>query len=136
MIKLFIDTNVILDVLLKRKFEDESLQILSLASSKNYKLSVSALSYVNIHYQLKKKFSEQECRLLIAKTKKNLLTIDLTDLNLDRSLVSEFNDFEDAVQYQSALYVATDYIITRNKKDFKKSKISVLTPTEFLRQLG
>jgi predicted nucleic acid-binding protein len=65
-----------------------------------------------------------------------LHTIDLTDVNLDESLVSDFKDFEDAVQYQSALYVKADYIITRNQKDFKKSKIPVRTPTEFLSQLS
>ncbi len=136
MIKLFVDTNVILDVLLKRKFEEESLKILALAANKNYKLSVSALSYLNIHYQLKKRFSERECRILIEKTKVNLNTVDLIDRNLNIASTSDFKDFEDAVQYQSALYVKADYIITRNQKDFERSKIPVRTPTEFLSQLS
>jgi hypothetical protein len=51
---------------------------------------------------------------------------------IDKSLISNFNDFEDAVQHYSALYDKCDILITRNKKDFKNSEIPVMTPSEFL----
>lgn len=136
MTKLFVDTNVILDVLLDRQFSQEADQFLSLTADENFTFFISALSDINIHYQLKKRYPERECRLLIAQTKKKLQTIDLTDLNLDKSLVSDFTDFEDAVRHQSALYAEADYIITRNQKDFKKSTIPVFTPTQFLTKLN
>ena len=136
MTKLFIDTNVILDLLLDREFSREADDLLSLNENENFTFFISALSYINAHFQLKKRYPETKCRLLLASTKKNLHTIDLTDVNLDESLVSDFKDFEDAVQYQSALYVKADYIITRDQKDFKRSKIPVRTPTEFLSQLS
>jgi len=136
MTKLFIDTNVILDLLLDREFSREADNLLSLNANENFTFFISALSYINAHYQLKKRYPDHMCRLLLANTKKNLHTIDLTDLNLEESLVSDFKDFEDAVQYQSALYAKADHIITRNQKDFKKSTIAVCTPTEFLFQLA
>jgi predicted nucleic acid-binding protein len=55
---------------------------------------------------------------------------------IDLSLVSDFKDFEDAVQYYSAIQVKADCIITRNKSDYAGDKISVLTPEEFLALLG
>ncbi|WP_031426148.1 PIN domain-containing protein [Flavimarina sp. Hel_I_48] len=136
MTTIFIDTNIVLNILLNRAFKAESLKILALATKEGYSLCISALSYMNIHYQLKKKYTERECRELIAKSKKHITTIDLHDLHIDKALISEFKDFEDAVQYNAALYAQADCIITRNKKDFKKSVIKVLTPTEYLAQLS
>ncbi len=51
---------------------------------------------------------------------------------INESLCSDFQDFEDAMQYHSALRANADIIITRNKKDFSASKIPVFTPQEFL----
>lgn len=71
MIKLFIDINVILEVLLDREFSYESDHLLSFSTNNNFSIFISALSYLNIHYQLKK-YAENECRLLITMTKRHL----------------------------------------------------------------
>ena len=58
--------------------------------------------------------------------------LNATGSVVDESIVSEFDDFEDAMQYYSALKVNADVIITRNIKDFAKSKITVMTTSDFL----
>jgi predicted nucleic acid-binding protein len=60
--------------------------------------------------------------------------LPLDDKVLELALVSDFKDFEDAIQYHTALENDIDIIITRNKKDFKNSKIPVLTAKEYLKK--
>ncbi len=67
------------------------------------------------------------------KTFVNILPID--DKVIEQSLNSDFNDFEDAIQYFTAVNNGLTLLLTRNKRDYKKSKISVLTAEEFLKTL-
>jgi predicted nucleic acid-binding protein len=62
-------------------------------------------------------------------------TSDLTDNMLDKGLASKFSDFEDSLQYYSALKKDCNIIITRNVKDFRESDINVLTPDEYVNSL-
>lgn len=59
-------------------------------------------------------------------------TADLTDIEIEKGLISNFNDFEDALQYYCAMRTGCNFFITRNVKDFKKSDIPVMTPDEFI----
>nr|WP_152541971.1 hypothetical protein [Pedobacter sp. V48] len=62
---------------------------------------------------------------------------DVTAVVIRQSLKTDFKDYEDAIQYHSALSIPDlDFIVTRNTKDFKKSKLAVLTPTEALASLN
>jgi predicted nucleic acid-binding protein len=61
--------------------------------------------------------------------------LSVSEVEIDKALFSNFNDFEDAVQHNCALKNNCDYIITRDLKDFKNSEISTFTPTEFLASL-
>ena len=60
---------------------------------------------------------------------------ELDELIIEKGLNSDFSDFEDSLQYFSALRTECDIIITRNGKDFKKSIIPVMTPDEFLNSI-
>ena len=129
-----IDTNVIIDLLAKREpFYHESLQIFSLADSKQIQIAVSALSLVNTHYILNDLMKLKNARSIIGKFKVLIESYPLYDKIIELAL-SDFNfkDFEDGIQYYTALESKANLIITRNLKDFKHSKIPVMNPKEFL----
>ena len=128
----FLDTNVILDLVQHRG--DHSLLakgIFKLQEAGEIDLFASALSVATTAYFVKKE--KLETGPIIADLLELVTVIDLTAEILHLATVSKFNDFEDALQYHSALKVkGLDAIITRNPKDFRHSRITVLTPKEFL----
>jgi predicted nucleic acid-binding protein len=131
--KLFLDANVILDLVLKRQpFFDNIAKIITIAESKNFKLYISSVTFVNVNY-IACKFTDKNTvleRLKMSRIVFDVLSVSETEI--DKALFSNFNDFEDAVQHYCALKNDCDYIITRDLKDFKNSEIPVMTPTEFL----
>jgi predicted nucleic acid-binding protein len=136
MSRLLIDTNIVIDLLAKRHgFYEEAAKLFSRADKKELVLTISALTFANTNYILTKLKSAQEARVILRKFKVlvEILSLDekVTELALSNDL---FPDFEDALQYYSAIESQVDVIITRNKKDFKASKIPVLTAREFLAQ--
>ena len=131
--KLFLDTNVVLDLLGEREpFYDAIAKIVSLSDKGKIQLTVSALTYSTIFYILSR-FEEKEIvKEKIRKFKIVAQTSDLTDKIIDKGLASKFKDFEDALQYYSALKSGCSIIITRNGKDFKLADISVFSPDEYI----
>lgn len=132
--KVFIDTNIIIDLLAKREpFYHESLQLFSLADSNKIHLSVSTLSIVNTHYILKDVMKIKNARSIIGKFKVLVHSQELTDKIIELALNDlNFKDFEDGIQYYSAIESKSNLIITRNLKDFKHSTIPTMSPKEFL----
>jgi predicted nucleic acid-binding protein len=133
MIKVFFDTNIMIDVLGRREmFCLPSLQIMSLADRGLIRISVSALSYATASFILGKYNKQLDIISEFAKFMK-ITTTTLVDSSIvEQSVKSEFNDFEDAMQYFSAKHENVDYIITRNKKDFAASDIPIFEPQEFV----
>ncbi|MDO5616721.1 MAG: PIN domain-containing protein [Cruoricaptor ignavus] len=132
--KVFVDTNIVLDLLEKReKFYEEAQQLFTLADGKKVKLYVSALTIANIHYLLFKHL-KMEARKVISKFKVLVEVLAFDDKILELSLASDFTDFEDAIQYYTAIEYDMRVIISRNKKDFKNAKLPVLTANEFLKR--
>jgi len=134
MSRVLIDTNIVIDLLSKRKeFYDEAAELFSLADKKELELAISSLTFANTNYILTKLKSAKEARDILRKFKVlvEILTLDdkITELALSDD---DFPDFEDGLQYYSAIENQIDVIISRNKKDFKNSKIPVLTSKEFL----
>lgn len=132
--RLLIDTNIVIDLLSKRdKFYDEAADLFSRADKKELELTISSLTFANTNYILSRLESSKGAREILRKFKVlvELLTLDdkITELALSDN---SFLDFEDGLQYYSAIENQIDVIITRNKKDFKNSKIPVLTAKEFL----
>ena len=132
--KIYIDTNVIIDLLGKREpFYIESLKIFSLANTKEIELITSSLNVVNTHYILNEVMKIKDARLIIGKFKVLTQSFELNDKIIDLALNDlKFEDFEDGIQYYTALESQCDIIITRNMKDFKNSSIPVLSPKEYL----
>ncbi len=135
--EVFVDTDVCLDLLSNRQPFNASAEILfSLADSGKLKLFVSSFSFSNIDYVLRSQYSGTHSRQIIArfKTLVNVLSVD--SKTIDLAIASDFNDFEDAIQYSCALENNMPVIITRNNKDFKKSAILVVSPETYLTSLS
>lgn len=130
---LLIDTNIIVDLLSKRKnFYQEAQELFTLADEQDVKLYISSLTFANTHYLLSRELNSDKARKILIKFKLLVHILPLDDKLLELALSSDFNDFEDAIQYYTALENNLNIIITRNKKDFKTSKLPVLTAKEYL----
>jgi predicted nucleic acid-binding protein len=127
------DTNILLDVFLKRQpFFEHSAYLIDLAEKSVIKGWLGATTVTTIYYLLSKELGKKEADSI---TKSLFKIFDITTVNravLERALEMGFPDFEDAVLYQSANHSNLDGILTRNKKDFKKSELPVYTPKELI----
>jgi predicted nucleic acid-binding protein len=132
--RILVDTNIVIDLLARREeFFDEAAQLFSLADRKEIELFISSLTFANTHYILSRYSSRSEAREILRKFKVLVTIISLDDKIIELALSdSHFPDLEDGLQYYSAIENQIEIIVTRNKKDFKRSKIPVLTAREFL----
>jgi hypothetical protein len=99
----------------------------------NCKLSISALCLTDTNYILSKQNPEMEVRKILRKFKVLVNVLSLDDKITDLALNSEFRDFEDDIQYYTAIENNQDLIITRNQQDFRNSKIPIITAGEFIK---
>jgi predicted nucleic acid-binding protein len=135
--RLFIDTNVMLDLLGERiPFYSSIAKIATLADKGQVNLVASALSYATVSYFLCK---NETVDIAKEKLRKFRIISEICDLDgqiIEKGLNSNFTDIEDAFQYFSALKSECNLLITRNSKDFKDSKIPVMTAEEFLSSIN
>jgi predicted nucleic acid-binding protein len=130
--KIFLDSDVILDMLLKRPgFYLPSANIIALAYERRINAVTSSVAFVNVHYFLDKYDRNNKFQLL-TRIRSVISILEVGETVIDLALKSGLNDFEDTVQYYTALKANVDFIITRNIKDYKQSTIPVLTPDQFL----
>lgn len=130
--KVFLDTNVVIDLLDKRKgFYQSAARIFTLAFRHDLLLYISPLTYATAAYLLRK-HPKEELRQLLANLRVLSHVTLVDDQTVDAALAAGFDDFEDALQYCSALNEHVDVLVTRNVKDFSLAKLPVLTPDEFL----
>ena len=131
--KVFIDTDIILDVALAREpFFSSSKTILSMAENNIIIGNISSNCVANIYYILRKSGGDNKARKFILNIVKYITVIAIDHQNVLEALKSKFSDFEDALQHSSAVENRCEYIITRNIEDYKSSKIKVLLPKEFI----
>ena len=130
---LFIDSDIIIDVYSERKpFYNSSAEIISLGDYGKFNLYTSPVVIANVFYILKKYGNNELAKSSLIKIRKIISVLPVTKKEIDLALASDFNNFEDAIQYYVALENRIDFIITRNKADYKKSKIPVCDSLEFL----
>ncbi len=133
-LKILIDTNVIIDVLVNREpFVDSSSAVLKLCESNSFQGFITATTITDIYYVLQKSIADKSS---LYNALEKLLTLvevcDVTKQNIFNAMKLRESDFEDAIQSDCALIAGADYIITRNTKDFKNSKVEAITPSDFL----
>lgn len=130
-----IDTNVIIDFLMKREpYAEDAIKIVSLCNEKIISGYIAAHTISNIFYILRKEFS--------AKQRKEVLeaicgVFEISEIDKKKILAAlendKFDDLEDCLQMECAVEVGADYIITRNPSDFVNSEIAIIEPSDFLK---
>jgi len=130
--KLFLDTNIIVDLIANRKpFSKYSIEIFKKAEEKKIKLFTSSHSIATTHYLLKKYLEEKILRDVLYNLLDYVTVIAVDTDVLKKGLRSKHKDFEDSIQILCASTIEKiDCIVTRNTKDFRDSEILVLTPDE------
>lgn len=135
--KIFVDTNIIVDLIADRKpFSKYAIQIFQKAEWQEVALFASSHSIATTHYLLKKYLGEKELRDVLYNLL-DYLTVVAVDIDiLKKGLHSNHKDFEDAIQILCASSIEKmDCIVTRNTKDFKASEIPAYNPDEILLSL-
>lgn len=133
--KVFVDTNIIIDLLAKREpFYKDAQDLFTLSDKKEIQLQISSLSFANAYYSIVKHHKSVDAKKYLSKFKVLVEILPLEDKAIELALASDFGDFEDGLQYFIAMDYECDIIVTRNKKDFKSSKIPVMTAAEYLKR--
>lgn len=129
----FLDTNVLLDVLLARRpFVDDSRKLWFLAERGKIDGLVSVLSFPNIYYIIRKAKGQSAATAMMVMLRDTFHPVPCDEQILSQAIHAGLPDFEDAIQYFSALHADADCIISRNSVHFPKSGTPVLSPAEFL----
>ena len=131
--KIWIDTNIILDVLCNRKgfFEDSS-KIWKMCETNRIEGYISALSVPNIVYILRKELDPEKTMEIIQKLTLIFDVLYLKSSDLKNAAAMLTSDYEDAIQMCQAARIHAEHIVTRNIRDFKESSVQALTPAELL----
>ncbi len=131
--KVFVDTDVCIDLLSGRKpFNSFAEQLFSLADKNEIEIGVSTLSFSTIDYILQAHYAVKNPRQLIAKFKTLVTTLPVESRTIDLAIASDFDDFEDAIQYNTAIENGITVLITKNIKDYKTVQIKVITAESYL----
>lgn len=131
--KIFIDTDTTLDLLSERlPHYTYAAQLFTLADKEKLLIYVSSLSFSNLNYLLSRQYSHKEARRILNKFKVLVNVLSVDEKIIDLSLNSEFKDFEDAIQYYTAVENNVSTLITRNLKDYKHANMSIMTAEDFL----
>jgi len=135
--KVLIDTNIVLDVLLKRiPFYKDSFSVFQLSDSGSINGVLASISVTNAFYILRKAGKSRDDVYLDMDDISGIFNIaPVSDKTISAALALRWNDFEDAVQYITAQECEADFIITRNKADYKSPDIPCMTPTELIAYL-
>lgn len=132
--KLFIDSDVLLDaVLFREPHHDFALRILSFADKQDYALCISAHSLLNVFYFTRKIAGKSAATKSVDLLADKLIVLPTDGTAIHAALNLNFTDIEDAVQYALALNSECNTIITRNLKDYKKSRLPVMTAEQYLK---
>ena len=133
--KVFIDSDIILDVLAEREiFYESAAGILDLGSAKKVELYTTAVVLANVFYFLRKKWGIEKSKELLKKLRGIIKVLPIDGAVIDSALVSKFGDFEAALQYFCAKENEIPVILTRNIKDYKEKDVIAQTAEEYLTQ--
>lgn len=134
--KIFLDSDVILDFLLDRKpFSDNIGHLFQLSLETDLQLCISPTSVTNINYIIGRIQNKKQAHIKTKKILKLVKVENVCETTVNKAIQSRFRDFEDAVQNYCALESNHTIILTRNTKDYKESEMAILTPNEYVKQL-
>ena len=133
--KLFIDSDVVIDFFTDRApHANPASELFELNEKGEIKLYLSAVSINNIYYIVRKYLGHKKTIEVVEELVKMAEVVGTTRKEIVQALKNNFKDFEDSVQYSSAMTIkGIEAIITRNVKDYRNSKIAVMTPLHYLK---
>ena len=132
--KVFIDSDIILDVLAEREpFYEAAAELFDLGYAKELELYTTAVVLSNVFYFLRKKHGTEKSKELLKKLRSIMGVLPIDEIMVDKALDSRFSDFEDALQYFSAKGNEIPVILTRNTRDYKEKNIIIQTAEEYLK---
>jgi len=135
--RVFVDSDIVLDLLSARQpHYKPAAGLFSLADEGRIKLYISSLTFANINYVLSRQLSATQAGKMLLKFKALITVSPVNDKIIELALTSDFNDFEDAIQYHTAVENRINTLLTRNLKDFKKAEIAILTAQQYLNVIG
>ena len=138
MIKVLIDSDVILDLFLDREsFADDSERIFSSLTAGRFQGYITAAVLLNIYYIARKTLGRKkalDCVRRLLNTNE-LAVLAIAKQHIQAAIDSEMTDFEDAVQTEAARLAGLDFIVTRNKRDFRSALVPAVSPEELLEKL-
>ena len=132
--KVFVDTNVVLDVLLERHpFYDDSFMIFQIVDLERVRGYLSAASITDIFYFARKKWRDTEDVYRMMDELTDLFSVaPVSEKTIADALALRWKDFEDAVQYMAATESGVDCIVTRNTADYEISGVPCMSPADFI----
>lgn len=133
--KIFVDTDVIIDLLVDRQpHADAASLIFDLAEKKKLQIHTSSLCLNNVHYIVRKELGDKRTRAIIGELLEIMEVLSVSGTNIQNAVNSEFKDFEDAIQHSVAIENKNiSAIVTRNTKDYKKSQIPVFNTETYVK---
>lgn len=136
--KILVDTNVIIDALTSREpFKEDAEQIFMLAANRIEDMYITANSATDIYYLVRKYLhSTKQARIVMSKLYDLFHILDVTASDCKEALLTEMSDYEDSVISSCASHNHIDYIVTRNIKDYEKSKVQAILPDQLLRMVS
>ena len=132
--KILLDTNVVIDILLKRQPYYEDAVLISILLEKDILEGyISASAITDIYYIINKEFRDREKSFGKIKDILRIVYVaSVNEFNIYEAIDSNWDDFEDALQYIVGKEIDVDYIVTRNTKDYEKSIVKIIEPNRLL----
>lgn len=133
--KIFMDSDVVIDFFTDRlPFANPASEIFELNEQKKVKIYLSATSINNIYYIVRRYLGHKEALKVIEELTEMTEIVGTTKKEIIQALRNDFKDFEDSIQYSTAMTIeGVEAILTRNVKDYTKSQIAVFTPENYLK---
>lgn len=133
MTRVLVDINVVLDVLADREpFAEASARVLGEIETGNVDGCLAAHTITTLHFLLAKYLGKARTRRVVTDLLNLVEVVPVDEDRLRHALAADWADFEDAVQAACAEKAEADYLVTRNKADFRKSAVKAVTPAELL----
>ncbi len=131
--KIFVDTNVLIDVLEDREpYYTCSAQVWFLAEAKKVEAFISVISFNNVHYLVRRHVNVERARRAMEILHATFTMVPLDESVMVKAITARITDFEDAIQFFSALSAGVDCIVTRNVQHFPVDTLPVMTPEDFV----
>lgn len=128
-----LDINVVLDVLADRQpFAEDAGAVLAHVEEGTVRGIIAAHTITTLHFLLSRHLGKRKAQRVLTDLMQILQVAPVDEDRLRHALGLNWKDFEDAVQAACAEKAEVDYVVTRNKADFKRSAVAPVTPAELL----